>query len=346
VPDELPAPAAATVRVRQGRWLAGVCAGLARRLAVSPRRVRLAFVLLTFVGLLGPLAYLAFLLILPEEGHEEQTVGPRTIVSLAQLVGAALGLALLVALATAAQLFGYGWVAVGGAVVAVLWVAARWRRSGPAWAVLPVAALTLPASAVALAGLSMTPDTSTSVLRPRTLAALQAHGIPHGFTRTEIDLRATDLPASGTVRLDLTTGLGDTVVALPHDRCVRVVVDRRAPARAWRRTLAVLGSRVDREPVDLFGVWRSGFVASRHVPAGSHGLTLRIRFASVRGGLTVRDYPASVNPLDDPDWPLGSGLSDLSDTQIRDLQHRYPDTYNLPPGWARLRGGPCARGNA
>jgi phage shock protein PspC (stress-responsive transcriptional regulator) len=346
VPDELPAPAAATVRVRQGRWLAGVCAGLARRLSVSPRRIRLAFVLLTFVGLLGPLAYLAFLLILPEEGHAEQTVGPRTIVSLAQIVGAALGLALLVAVAAVAQLFGYGWLAVGGAVVAVLWVAARWRRSGPAWAILPVAALTLPASAVALAGLSMTPDTSTTRLRPHTLAALAATTIPHGFTTTEIDLRDTDLPASGTVRLDLTTGLGDTVVALPHDRCVRVVVDRRAPSRAWRRTLAILGSDADREPVDLFGVWHGGFAESRHVPAGSHGLTLRISFASVRGGLTVRDYPASVDPLNDRDWPLGSGLSDLSDRQIRDLQRRYPDTYTLPRGWSQLRDGPCARRNA
>src|SRR4051794_31517722 len=47
--NELPAP---TTRVRQGRWLGGVCAGLAERWGVPVGRVRLGFVIASvFLGL-------------------------------------------------------------------------------------------------------------------------------------------------------------------------------------------------------------------------------------------------------------------------------------------------------
>jgi phage shock protein PspC (stress-responsive transcriptional regulator) len=55
------------VRPRRGRVLAGVCAGLARRFEVQPRRVRLLFVLSCLLP--GPqiLLYVALWIILPAE---------------------------------------------------------------------------------------------------------------------------------------------------------------------------------------------------------------------------------------------------------------------------------------
>jgi phage shock protein PspC (stress-responsive transcriptional regulator) len=341
VPDQSTAPAT-TVRVRQGRWLGGVCAGLAQRLSTSPQRVRLVFVLLTFVGLIGPLAYLAFLLILPEEGTDEQSVGPRTIVSIAQIVGAVLSLTLLAVLGAAAQLFGYGWVPIGAAALALVWVVVRWRRSGPAWAILPIAALTLPASAIALIGLSLAPDVSTTRLQPRTLADLGTDTVKRGLAPTEVDLRDTALPRTGTARLQLDTGFGDTVVALPHDRCIRVVVDRTPPTNAWRRTLAVFGTRSDDEPVVLFGTYHYGFATTAHGSAHKAPLTLRIAFSSLHGRLTVRDYPDRVDPLDVPGWPLPEGLTGLSPKQVRQVVRDYPDDFNVGTQQERELPGPCA----
>ena len=55
------------VRPRNGRVIAGVCAGLARRFGMSPTGVRVLFVLSLFLP--GPqiLIYLALWVILPQE---------------------------------------------------------------------------------------------------------------------------------------------------------------------------------------------------------------------------------------------------------------------------------------
>jgi phage shock protein C len=54
-------------RIRGGRVVAGVCAGLAAYLGVDPTLVRLAFALLTVFGGLGILLYLAAWVIIPDE---------------------------------------------------------------------------------------------------------------------------------------------------------------------------------------------------------------------------------------------------------------------------------------
>jgi phage shock protein PspC (stress-responsive transcriptional regulator) len=61
------APSTALVRSRRGRIIAGVCAGLARRFDLKPRRVRLLFVLSCLLP--GPqiLLYVALWIILPAE---------------------------------------------------------------------------------------------------------------------------------------------------------------------------------------------------------------------------------------------------------------------------------------
>ena len=60
------------VRLRNGRLVAGVCAGLASYFKVDVTLVRLGFGVFTVVSFgLGILAYLSAWVILPEEGEKE-----------------------------------------------------------------------------------------------------------------------------------------------------------------------------------------------------------------------------------------------------------------------------------
>lgn len=60
-------------RPREGRIVAGVCAGLADYLSVDVTLVRLAFALLTIFGGAGALFYLVAWLVIPEE-HEPASI--------------------------------------------------------------------------------------------------------------------------------------------------------------------------------------------------------------------------------------------------------------------------------
>ncbi|HEX6249034.1 MAG TPA: PspC domain-containing protein [Nocardioidaceae bacterium] len=54
------------VRPRQGKLLAGVCAGLARRFGISKTLVRVAFVIFGIVGA-GEIAYIILWIVMPKE---------------------------------------------------------------------------------------------------------------------------------------------------------------------------------------------------------------------------------------------------------------------------------------
>ena len=58
-------------RAYNGRMIAGVCAGIADYLAIDVTLVRVAFAVFTFLGLAGIPAYIACLLLIPEEGAEQ-----------------------------------------------------------------------------------------------------------------------------------------------------------------------------------------------------------------------------------------------------------------------------------
>src|SRR5262245_42770418 len=62
-------------RAVSGRMLAGVCAGIADYLAVDVTIVRVAFAVFTFLGGAGIPAYLACLLLIPEEGTDQSIAG-------------------------------------------------------------------------------------------------------------------------------------------------------------------------------------------------------------------------------------------------------------------------------
>ncbi len=54
-------------RIRDGRVVAGVCAGIAAYFGVDPTLVRLAFALFTIFGGAGILLYLVAWIVIPEE---------------------------------------------------------------------------------------------------------------------------------------------------------------------------------------------------------------------------------------------------------------------------------------
>jgi phage shock protein C len=58
------------LRIRQGRLVAGVCAGLSRYFGVDVNLIRLAFGVFTVFYGLGILLYLLAWVILPEEGDD------------------------------------------------------------------------------------------------------------------------------------------------------------------------------------------------------------------------------------------------------------------------------------
>ena len=57
------------VRTFDGRVVAGVCSGIADYSGIDANVVRLGFVLASFFGFIGVLAYLAAWVILPEQGE-------------------------------------------------------------------------------------------------------------------------------------------------------------------------------------------------------------------------------------------------------------------------------------
>lgn len=61
-------------RARDGRVVAGVCAGLAAYLGVDPTLVRLGFALVTVFGGLGVLLYLCAWIVIPEEGGDGASI--------------------------------------------------------------------------------------------------------------------------------------------------------------------------------------------------------------------------------------------------------------------------------
>jgi len=61
-------------RLREGRVIAGVCAGLAAYFGIDPTLVRLAFALATVFGGIGILLYLCAWIVIPEEGGDGASI--------------------------------------------------------------------------------------------------------------------------------------------------------------------------------------------------------------------------------------------------------------------------------
>ncbi|GAB2847845.1 ATP-binding protein [Actinocorallia aurea] len=104
-------------RRRDGRLLAGVCAGLAGQFGLEPVVVRLAFVVLGAAGVYGIAAYAAFWILAPARDEERRRRDPAQLVAYALLGG---GLSLLTGVSGLAQIALWPVLVVGiGAVI--LW---------------------------------------------------------------------------------------------------------------------------------------------------------------------------------------------------------------------------------
>ncbi len=290
--------------------LGGVCAGLPDVWGLGTNGLRLLFVATALLGGIGIIVYLACWLVIPAADQDSDHDPVRSVVLLAWATGGLVALVLVGAAAALATVFGLGWVVFGlAAIVAAAAFSPLRRRIPQAVALLTLAALTLPAVAVALSPLRLTLQSGETIQAPSTYATVNHTVYRSGFGTLLIDLRHTRLPATGHATLRIDAGLRRTIVALPSDECLPVRVNydvRLFPAR-----LATLLSGRPATPfhdVVLFGkVYGAETRADPHgVAVGSakrSGPMLTIDFSSQGGGLYVRDYPSNVAPDLHPDWP-------------------------------------------
>jgi phage shock protein PspC (stress-responsive transcriptional regulator) len=312
-------------RAARGRWVGGVCEGIARTRGIPAAGLRAAFVLSTAIAGLGALVYLACWMIIPAEGETAATgprgtarPAPRAITSVILGCAAIAALGTLALIGAAATIFGFGWVVAVVAGAILIGALATWSRLGPAWALLPVAALVLPSIALAASGVHVAPETGDRTYAPPVFAAIPHDGYESGLGTMVIDLRHTTLPDATGLVLRVRGGLRRTIVALPHDRCIPTDVEYHEHPFAARAATFLTGDPDPYSAVTLFGsqVFGDDGHASASGPHVRGGVTtLHIDFSSAGGGLVVRDYPDRVDPTYDPSWPgFASGVEARPDT--------------------------------
>ena len=134
------APPRRLVRVRDGRWLGGVCSGLGRYFDINPLVYRIAFAALALAGGTGLLLYLAAFLVIPGE-HDEESIAVEALRTRRDQPWLLLGVGLLAfgalfALSEARFWPGSGnlWLAamLGGAAIVWWHVSSRDRGASPA----------------------------------------------------------------------------------------------------------------------------------------------------------------------------------------------------------------------
>jgi phage shock protein PspC (stress-responsive transcriptional regulator) len=220
------------LRSPSDRVLWGVAGGLADHLGFSAVLVRIAFVLTTFFGGAGLLAYLVLAVALPEDDGEGNPVPESVWARLGKvalicfLVGLALfaaaGLAVASAWATAT---GHGTViAVVVAVLGVTLVAIAFaesvRRRVVPWLVTLGVVLGLPAGAVATADIHFSNSIGERNYTPSVVADLPADGYELGTGQMTIDLRQLPWAKGQTIHVSAHQGLGQMIVSVPKRVCV------------------------------------------------------------------------------------------------------------------------------
>jgi phage shock protein PspC (stress-responsive transcriptional regulator) len=339
-------------RRRRGRWLGGVCVGLGGALRIHPAWIRAAFVLGALLAGAGILVYVAGWLILPDDGEQPGDESSRWLVRAAKACAACLAAGALAAFAAAATLFGFGWIAMGLGAALLVAVLIAWPRMGPAWALLPLAAIALPTAAVAASGIQLVPQAAHVTVAPSALAAGGRATFRAGLGTLLVDLRRTALPASGVLDVRVQGGVRRTIVALPRDRCVHV--DLHYDVKPfWAQVASQFAGHGPSSEVVLFGAYLPPRPRTIEDTSRVPGPVLKLDFSSAGGGLYVRDYPASVDPETDPNWPGMLGFPEprpdvrgLSRKQARfeleSWQARHAAEVRSDQLIRSLMGGPCA----
>jgi phage shock protein PspC (stress-responsive transcriptional regulator) len=212
------------------RMLAGVSGGLGRYFELNPAVFRLGFVVLTLLGGVGVLVYLAAILVIPVEG-EEQSIAAQVLAERRDrpwpVVGLGLaGVALLLLLSRAEIAVGAGWVVVLIGGLAILWASRREKKARRALVILAslatalaIAAAIAVVTAFAWFDISLGDGVGDSTYAPATAAAVQP-SYKLGIGNLRVDLSQVD--TTGRHRVEAHVGVGELKIVVPRDADVRV----------------------------------------------------------------------------------------------------------------------------
>jgi phage shock protein PspC (stress-responsive transcriptional regulator) len=229
-------------RAREGRMLTGVAAGIGRYLGIDANLVRIGFVVLTFVGGGGILAYLAGTLLLPGEGGEAPIIKSLRLPWRSGAGRVVIGVTLLVLAAASvlASIDAVHWdVAAGTAVIGIgaVLIAASFA-GGARWLIIPGLLLAgvvgfLKAADVHLRGGWGDRDVTVA-------SAADLHDrYDLSAGRLRIDLRDLQLADGEEQSVRARVGMGDLVIRVPQG----VTVD--ADARSGAGEVELFGHQSD-----------------------------------------------------------------------------------------------------
>src|SRR3954453_10166404 len=200
------------------RVIAGVAGGLGRHFSIDPVVVRIAFIVGSFFGGAGLIAYAAAWLLVPSDDGTSRA----DAAGIAKRLGIAIGMLVLTGVAIVAGFWG---AASGGATtVAIIVIAAGGLlvlgafTGGMRWLIVPALALALSAGAVAAGNIDVRGGTGERVYRPVTADNLRAN-YRLGAGHLLLDLRDTKF-GPGDHRVHMKIGLGQAEVLVPPNVCV------------------------------------------------------------------------------------------------------------------------------
>jgi phage shock protein PspC (stress-responsive transcriptional regulator) len=214
---EIPAPEdqPLLVRPREGRMIAGVCAGIAKRWNVDLTLVRIGAVALTLISGIGLAVYLATWLLTPSsDGPAPVRPGGRGMRWASRLPA----LLLIVIAAVALGVVGHAlwWGAPIGLLIALLVIAIVVGTRRGRWLLVTVAGLLV--LALATVGV-FGPHFGERSYHVGSLADLRG-SYEYGAGKVNLDL--TDLSVSGRHRTEVHLGRGNITVTVPNDVAVWV----------------------------------------------------------------------------------------------------------------------------
>jgi hypothetical protein len=137
---------------------------------------------------------------------------------------------------------------------------------------------------------------------PRALAPGGVATFRAGLGTLLVDLRRTQLPASGTLNVRVQGGVRRTIVALPHNQCVDIELTYSVKP-FWSQVASLVAGHAPAPGVVVFGDLLPGGSGSRRLTSPAPTAVLRLNLTSAGGSLYVRDYPDTVDPDASPNWP-------------------------------------------
>jgi phage shock protein PspC (stress-responsive transcriptional regulator) len=200
------------------RVIGGVAGGLGRYFRVDPVVVRLAFIVATFLGGVGVIAYLAAWLIIPRDGEEGEGFDWAGFV---RRFGIGLGILVLMGVALIGGLFGF---ASGGTATAIVVIGVGALlilgafTGGMRWLIAPAIVLALAAGVAAAANLDIRGGTGERIYQPVSASTLRSN-YALGMGHLRLDLRRAKL-GPGPHRVHLKLGIGQAEVLVPRNVCV------------------------------------------------------------------------------------------------------------------------------